>query len=232
MVQSGAKRMQLESHLNKKKEGLLFLCSSHLFWLRASWNFLISLKLFALPNIKIFYFRARVHHFWWLLIFDSFLTLDSGKLKQIQTSQKSFCKILLSVLRASKRPDISAPLHNSSVHFHLHNCSLKILDDHGLNPKRLFISSNTDQEAEYDYYYSEEEDEEESDEEDDRRRLRRRRRGEYNLHNRQFMSQTRGTGYYTQGQEKMICWRGRRRRRKGPLCRIRSKNVLNQIINI
>ena len=129
MVQSGAKRMQLESHLNEKKEGLLFLCSSHLFWLRASWNFLISLKLFALPNIKIFYFRARVHHFWWLLIFDSFLTLDTGKLKRIQTSEKSFCKILLAVLPASKRPDISAPPHNSSVHFHLHNCSLKILDD-------------------------------------------------------------------------------------------------------
>lgn len=85
--------------------------------------------LFALPNIKIFFFRARVHHFWWLLIFDSFLTLDTGKLKRIQTSEKSFCKILLAVLPASKRPDISAPLHNSSVHFHLHNCSLKILDD-------------------------------------------------------------------------------------------------------
>lgn len=85
--------------------------------------------LFALPNIKIFYFRARVHHFWWLLIFDSFLTLDTGKLKRIQTSEKSFGKILLAVLPASKRPDISAPLHNSSVHFHLHNCSLKILDD-------------------------------------------------------------------------------------------------------
>ena len=85
--------------------------------------------LFALPNTKLFYFRARVHHFWWLLIFDSFLTLDTGKLKRIQTSEKSFCKILLAVLPASKRPDISAPLHNSSVHFHLHNCSLKILDD-------------------------------------------------------------------------------------------------------
>ena len=85
--------------------------------------------LFALPNIKIFYFRARVHHFWWLLIFDSFLTLDTGKLKRIQTSEKSFCKILLAVLPASKRPDISASLHNSSVHFHLHNCSLKILHD-------------------------------------------------------------------------------------------------------
>ena len=85
--------------------------------------------LFALPNTKLFYFRARVHQFWWLLIFDSFLTLDTGKLKRIQTSEKSFCKILLAVLPASKRPDISAPLHNSSVHFHLHNCSLKILDD-------------------------------------------------------------------------------------------------------
>lgn len=100
------------------------------------------------------------------------------------------------------------------------------------DPLRLFVSSNADQEAEYDYYYSEEEDEEESDEEDDRRRLRRRRRGEYNLHNRQFMSQMRGTRYYTRGEEKMICWRGPRRRRKGLLCRIRSKNVLNQIIDI
>lgn len=84
-----------------------------------------------------------MHHFWRLLIFYSFLTLDTGKLKRIQTSEKSFCKILLSVLRASKRPEISAPLHNSSLHFHLHNCSLKILND-GLTPNIcLFPTTQT-----------------------------------------------------------------------------------------
>ena len=99
-------------------------------------------RLFALPNTKLFYFRARVHHFCWLMIFDSFPT-HTGKLKRIQTSQKSFCKILLAVLPASKRPDISAPLHNSSVHFHLHNCSLKILDDCLTSNACLFPSTQT-----------------------------------------------------------------------------------------
>lgn len=101
----------------KEKKVYYFCISSHLFLLRVRWNFLISRSwlrnLFALPNTKLFYFRARMHHFCWLLIFDSFL-IHTGKLKRIQTSQKSFCKILLAVLRASKRPEISAPLHNSS----------------------------------------------------------------------------------------------------------------------
>lgn len=132
----------------KEKKVYYFWISSHLFLLRARWNFLISRSwlrrqnLFALPNTKLFYFRARVHHFCWLLIFDSFLT-HTEKLKRIQTTQKSFCKILLAVLRASKRPEISAPLHNSLLYFHLHNCSLKIIDD-GLTPNAcLFPPTQT-----------------------------------------------------------------------------------------
>lgn len=130
----------------KEKKVYYFCISPHLFLLRVRWNFLISRSwlrnLFAFPNTKLFYFRARVHQIsvdcWFFILFSP--TLENLNEYKLHKS--------LSVNPVSCADSVQAswnfcPAFDSSLHFHLHNSSLKILDDSLTPNTSLFPPTQT-----------------------------------------------------------------------------------------